>query len=324
MKKLLICPGLPRTGTTFLYKQFVAENARFFNPSLNKEMHYLQSCRDLDGYSTTFLQHDDEKIYVDSSPTYINNKSAIDNICSLPKSIDVKIIVGLRHPVDQAFSHYTHDLKAHVSKFESNELNGSFFSSQALRKYFIERLDNHKKLVNRFGLENIFALNYHLDVGSDQLANRLSDFLGVHNLNFKSERINQGMWVPYYSYASDKPIQFVHTGIVRELKPGQLLLINGTDSHIWDNVSELKAVKALLDSSQWTRSLDVSSLEILYNNTSKYDFEKTLELYNLPLEDFSIPASIDTRMPVIDSDTFQQLELSTDLAPHLAAHLNAA
>lgn len=321
MKKLLICPGLPRTGTTFLYKQFVSENVGYFNPSKRKEMHYFQASGDLAGYADTFVQHDEDKIYVDSSPTYIDNKTAIDNICDLPKSIDIKLIVGLRHPIDQAFSHYTHDLKAHVSKFESQELNGSFYTPQAIKKYFIQRFENHKKLVNRFGLENIFALNYHLDVGNETLADRVSDFLGTQELHFKSERVNQGMWVPYYSYAAEKPIQIVHAGSVRELKPGQLLLVNGADSCLWNDVSESKAVKAVLDSSNWTRRLDVSSLEALYNDASKQDFEKTLDLYGLSLDSFAIPSSIDTKIPVIDAAIFQQLDLCGGLTPHLVKHL---
>src|SRR5205823_4307854 len=119
--------------------------------------------------------------FLDFSPAYLSNSQAISRLARAAGDHDVKVILHLREPVSQAYAHYLHDLKAHVTSIDDPRNDSySFFSRQSLHKYLRLRAPLIETLLRAIGRHNIFVVNFHRDLRDRVgLQTRLASFLGV-------------------------------------------------------------------------------------------------------------------------------------------------
>ena len=90
---------------------------------------------------------------------------AIARIVELSQFHEVKVVLHLRNPVVQAFSHYVHDVSAHVSRLEFGADPSYFFWEQkSLSRYLVRRAHLIRKLVDAVGRRNVLVVNIPCDI----------------------------------------------------------------------------------------------------------------------------------------------------------------
>lgn len=279
--KLLIGPGLPRSGTTYTYHNLMSkENSGFFNSPSTKETNFFSKNFQFDDFRKMCKTDLEDRYFIDYSPSYLlKNNSFVKNIKKIDKSIDVKFILHLRHPIDQMFSHYLHDLKAHISKREKGDsVEYSFFSEKALKKYSPMRSDKIKALIDRFGKENILVANFYKDLPDpENFTQRLNSFLNISLSTLSPNVFNLGGWMPYYVYGGENGREFVVEDKIKKVPKKSLLLVNGKQSRIWNDVDFDVAAQVIEGSSTWTRELSSAQVKLLYS-TVEEDWRKVLNL----------------------------------------------
>jgi len=104
----VICPGVQKCGTTFLYYSLV-NHPKIARSSIKEVNYYLQDeynkeyYKGVQIYSSNFV-HDPDQIIVDFSPKYMMVPEATELIYQTNKN--TKFIITLRDPVDRTYSHY--------------------------------------------------------------------------------------------------------------------------------------------------------------------------------------------------------------------------
>ena len=111
MSKFLIVPGLPKSGTTFLYAQLSKQLDNFNIPSLRKEIDYFRRGESLSEYRKQFETNDENKVYLDCSPLYADDiKTNTLKVKNCLAGHEVKIMFCMRNPFERMYSHYLHDI----------------------------------------------------------------------------------------------------------------------------------------------------------------------------------------------------------------------
>ena len=122
--------GAPKSGTTWLFKCLQEHPEIFLTPI--KETYFFDYFFDPDHiskYDENFENSDLFKAIGEVTATYIFSKEAPERIHKLLP--DIKIIVLLRNPVDQVYSHYWHLLR---QNFHSSDCRRLSFE-QAIEQY---------------------------------------------------------------------------------------------------------------------------------------------------------------------------------------------
>src|SRR5438874_10532411 len=102
--KLLICPGLPRSGTTYLFEQLTQSGSQSFNVPTSKETNYFSRHDNVRAeiFSQLYPNFNKDLYFLDFSPAYLSNSQAISRLARAAGDHDVKVILHLREPVSQA------------------------------------------------------------------------------------------------------------------------------------------------------------------------------------------------------------------------------
>ena len=108
----VICPGVQKCGTTFLYFSLI--NHPNIAASKGKELNYYldTSYEGLVHYSSYFI-HDSDKILIDFSPKYMMVPESAELIYNTNRN--AKFIITLRDPVDRAYSHFRFQQKLYTN-----------------------------------------------------------------------------------------------------------------------------------------------------------------------------------------------------------------
>ena len=309
--KFLISPGLARSGTTYLNFQLVVLNRELFNVPFGKETNVFWANQPLeDLLSEKFKSRDPEKYFVDFSPSYLAGSiRAVERIANLAKSHEVKLVIHLRNPVDQAYAHYVHDVAAHVCRLEFGEnANYPFWAEKALNRYLVPRAPLIRRLVEAVGLENILVVNFHRDIpDAAGLTRKLAGFLGLDLKPFSSGKVGAGGWLPYYVCAADEPVEFAQGDEVRLVPPRHVLLVNGELSRIWQDVQEDFASMLARGQSSWTRNLDEHQCGTLWRTFFEADFSETLKLLGERMDDYPLIKTREAGFPIVDDKTLGKL-----------------
>ena len=104
MPKIFIVFGMPRTGTTYLYTA-LAQHPQIFVP-YRKESHYfsVNYCKGPAWFASLYEGLPAGKIAADINPMYFLDEASIERV--LDYDPDVKVILGVREPLDFALSLY--------------------------------------------------------------------------------------------------------------------------------------------------------------------------------------------------------------------------
>jgi len=105
--KVLICPGVQKSGTTYLYE--LLQQYPEIKFSRRKEMHFFTRKINEEKLYNKFLKHFKNKkegdILADFTPEYLPKFETIKKIHKTFKN-NVKFIIILRNPVNRAYSHF--------------------------------------------------------------------------------------------------------------------------------------------------------------------------------------------------------------------------
>lgn len=163
-KPNLFIVGAPKSGTTSMYHYLKAHNDIFMSPV--KEPHYFSQdipyCfhiyNEEEEYIKLFAEAGDEKYVGESSVTYLNSDEACGKMHSF--NPDAKIIIMLRHPIEQIYAQ-------HFQAFFKGRSPESFKEALAEQKpedklnyiSIINRLPKQiKKFQKTFGEENVHII----------------------------------------------------------------------------------------------------------------------------------------------------------------------
>lgn len=210
----LLLVGAQKCGTSTLFKTL--EQHPEIKGSFVKEVHYF----DKNYFMGNFWYHGffplsnkrKVKYFIESSPSYITSRFALDRIRNYDENI--KIIVILRNRLDRAYSQYRHNLR-----FRPTEENRGFTEALALegiklaenpyppnsrlheiyndkfnylaRSRYYPQL---KRLYTLFSKKNILVLDYDKFFSEDLKLElrKLSEFLDLNfqNLNIRNAMVN--------------------------------------------------------------------------------------------------------------------------------------
>lgn len=264
MARFLIIPGIAKAGTTFLFDRLSREPE--FNPSRHKELNYNWLSGSYEAYTALFQQADDVPIRLDASPEYMQRPfAALQAMRQVLDGHDVKVIVAIREPFAQMFSHYCHDLKRHVAHFDLRErmmIDHQIRSVNGLGKYLIPRAPALLLMQELFGAENVMLFSLKHCGADPEFGRALADFLGLERdltLDFAAGS-NVGGWVPFVTYAARRDIEVYEEDSVYLLRRGDLLIRNGPESRLLRQPPPAFAEILVRNAEMWDREFRPSWL----------------------------------------------------------------
>jgi hypothetical protein len=309
--KLLVSPGLPRSGTTYTFHSLIdGDNRGVFNAPKSKEMNFFSNSSNYDELLECFNEHDKTKFFIDYSPSYfVGCNDSLDRMSALKNEIDFKFILHLRHPLDQMYAHYLHDIKAHISKREMGDNVGySFFSEKSLKKYSALRVNAIKNLIKNFGDDNVLAINFYKDLSNPGLmTKKISSFLNVDLTEFPSQVVSPGGWLPYYIYGGESGVEIFIGDKLKAVPRKSLLLVNGDHSMIWHDVDRNVAVNLIEGSASWTREVTTLQFDKLFESFSD-DWNETMDILGENINDYQIKPLLQASPAPMDKSLSSLLE----------------
>ena len=286
--KMAICPGLPRGGTSYLFRALKASGTEEFNIPVLKETNYFTRFTDVDegAFRSLYPEASPAKYYLDVSPAYLAHPAAIERIVNCAQHHDIRIIISLRQPIEQAYSHYLHDLRVRIGPRQRLNAYYPFFSKDALKKYLKPKAPPIGSLVKGVGRDRIFVMDFHRDLSNnEELQSRLCEFVGIETSSLSAVHAGAGGSMPYYLYGGATGLEIVVDKGIRLLPSKSLLLVNGRSSMIWQDIEENLANSLLSGAASWTRRIDQAQARALYNMV-EHDFLEVLSLLGLPADAF--------------------------------------
>lgn len=186
MKPNLICPGAPKTATTYLGK-LLNQNPDIYIPS-TKETHFfsddIKYSKGIKWYLNTFYKNAESRIRCDFSPSYLNSQIA-------PKRIkndldrDIKFIFMLRNPIERAVSEFKMRQREQCYKFDFNTYLNDFFDGKKVfdNGELIENGLYYKhinKYVELFERNNMFFIIFEdFIINKPIIIKKISEFLNI-------------------------------------------------------------------------------------------------------------------------------------------------
>lgn len=280
--KWLICPGLPRAGTTYLFGNLARpENAHRFNIPTLKETNRL--FLDDPDAPVAFDSFHPERYSLDFSPGYSLSPGLFwQQVRDLPVDGSVKFIVTIRHPVAQAFAHYVHDISRHIAYERRLHLHFPFFGDAAMRRYFIDRSALFEAMLARFGPHNVLFLNFHtMFARLDETERRLAAFLELDRLCFDPVPIGSGVGMPFLLYGRRWGDSVLVGSTLYRAQGRALLMVNGEYSWIEHHVDATEAATLQAGTLSWQRDLPESVVADLEHHV----FAHALMTYSRLIED---------------------------------------
>ena len=317
--RLLFCPGIPRSGTSYLFVHLARHNADKINMPKTKESRMFMEKNLQEIFFSYYGDNPSlEKFFLESTPTYLSIAGGlpIDHFINFPAR-EKKVIINLRAPVEQIFAHYMHDVKAHISMLEGKTASYSFFHPAVLKKYLYPRSQNIKKLVNHIGINNIFVIKYPLDIRDPKaLEARLSQFLGVSLDGFTNEGVGRGGWIPHYVYGGAEGIEVSACDSLFRVPPRGLLCFNGDMSRLWTDVTAEVASDVIAHSGSWCRQLPADTCRALRAATEP-DWRETLKLLDLDDSDFPEASTYEARPALLEGAALDALVAAESVSDRL-------
>lgn len=162
MKVNTFLVGSQKTATTWLYV-CLKDHPDIYAPERDTLNYFsLNFYKDIDWYHNFYKSHINEKIVIDTSPTYSRDDYSAKRIYDYNK--DSKLIFILRNPIQRSFSHYWHEKRKgniNYSFEDALEYNGignyDLYSNWVLSSFYFRNL---KPYFNTFERKQIHVIIY--------------------------------------------------------------------------------------------------------------------------------------------------------------------
>lgn len=281
-KRFLIVVGLPKSGTTFIYSQFQRQPEHFNLPATRKEIDFFRGANDLERYLAEFATHDNEKVFLDASPLYIDDVvRTAGNIRAALKGHEVRILVCLREPLERAYSHYLHDV-AQNHKINCHA-DFNFLSPPVLGKYLFPLAERVRFLRQEFGAENVFGFSFEGD--NTRFTSEIKSFANLPDdwkLDF-GHNPAPGFTSPQVLYNPEKDTTIVLNGQYYRLPAGRLLVVNRQYSVYRHNINRQIGDAIMHDQALVTRSFNTGILPEKNRQNIAKDYSQAASLLDLDL-----------------------------------------
>lgn len=202
-KTLLLIPGLPRTGSTFLFNLLCQHDMVF--KSIVKETAFFHHRLDFNNLSKSqYLRNfgsfaSKEKIYIDATVTYFLDKSYIEKALCFCKdfNLELKIILINRSKYERAKSQYYHEKlrSMHSSDFVSlikEEFSNIKKGQDPSTSFFIG--SNYEKMLNDLNRlieeSSIFEINFE-DLFKENTIKDIEKFLNLSSFSYHYNDIHK-------------------------------------------------------------------------------------------------------------------------------------
>jgi hypothetical protein len=303
--RFLICPGMARSGTTFLWQQ-LSGNKDIFNISKDQELRYLGKERvTFKGYMTRFHTTDPSKIFLDVSPIYLfKSPTVVENMKNILRGHEVRFILHVRSPMEHAYSLYLHQIRETISRhghmrpglvgkgrFEAGSVNQYIFDRPS---YFLKRplriVEFVEGVIRNFGRESLAFVDFNREFGTDAPASKLEKLLNVRLKPFDySQTTNRGgNQLPAYIYGGENGITFEAGDLVYSVEPRTMILVAGRNStKSWPNVEPQLAAQIFNGAGLWTTYVPKQRVQELFER----HFEKPWQRLS-SLLDYDFLASV--------------------------------
>jgi len=286
VSKFLIVPGLPKSGTTFLYSQLSKQTGHFNVPTERKEIDYFRRGSNYDEYVGLFNTTDEEKAFLDASPLYLDNiveNSARINECTTGH--DLKFVVCIRNPLERIYSHYLHDIAQNF--LIMGQGIHSIYMPSVISRYFYPLAPRVKYLLDQYGREN--TLGFSFTNKNDAVENMLREFTGLSSdwqFDFNSNP-SPGFTSPRVYYSETEDLNIPISGKLYVLPKKTMLLINRQFSALYRDISprignNIMNNQAFLDRSFSSEELGEQSCRRIWD-----DYCEVLELLNMDKQDIT-------------------------------------
>ena len=154
-KNILVCGGLPRAGTTFLYTEISNYNKVF--SSYIKESYFFNQPEFIIDFKLRMFRR--EKIYLDFTPEYIFNKTTLQRI--MDRKINCFIVI-------REYSDYRKSLEKYLA---INKINNKFLKSMGEEEFY--------EAVN-FARNNFLTFNFNEVISSpNSVVLKLSEYFNI-------------------------------------------------------------------------------------------------------------------------------------------------
>jgi hypothetical protein len=201
--------GFPKSGTTSLH-EYLLEHTSIFS-SWIKEPHFFSYgyTKDMDQYLKNFRFHKNS-LHFESSTDYIYHPESFKRIKRF--NPNMKIIICLRNPVEQVFSHYNHQKQVgleldsfedaiskehdkkrlHLQRLEKNIYNDQKIAIDIPYLYFGEYVTHVKRALEVFDFKNLFFVDSReLMTNTQQTVNEIFRFLGLETVEISMDMHNK-------------------------------------------------------------------------------------------------------------------------------------
>jgi len=195
---LFVVAGMPRSGTTFLYHN-LSKHPQIFLP-FRKEVNYFNDLRNhmgLEWFLDLYKNRTPDQICGDISPTYFLDDKSIERIKAYSK--DVKVILGIRDPIEYSLSFYSQfqSFKYGMPEFAKfldgykYQINDKFVEAKFKEEFVSSTI---RKYMEAFG-DNLLIYDFRL-LRQDplRLTKAIEKFLSIDPFfdpgNFDSTKIN--------------------------------------------------------------------------------------------------------------------------------------
>jgi Sulfotransferase domain len=275
-RRFLIVMGLPKSGTTYLYAQ-CQDLPNYFNmPAGNKEIDYFRRAGILKDYLTNFASTDD-KVFVDSSPLYMDDLDAtLEHMVPALEGQDVRIVVCLREPLDRAYSHYLHDVAQNFFIFGQSDY--SIYNPSVLAKYLYPLAQRIRRLQEVFGKDRVHSFSFAGDnTGLETVLRRFARLPADWGFDY-ARNPAPGFTSPRVFYNPDRAITVSLREGLFTLPPGQFLIVNRQFSLLRRGLAPLIAEALLQNQGSINRVFDTTRLSDETRQIIKADYEEACAL----------------------------------------------
>lgn len=247
--------GQGKAGTSLIYREL--QRRRDVGMSRQKELHFfnLREPQPEEGYVAQFAHiPPDVALVGEVAPDYLS-VVAIDRILET-LGPQTKLMVSLRHPVDQAYSRYIQNIAA------GNETEPFSLSPSGLARRLRSLARVLRHLHDAVPPEQVLVLHYERDIAVPRapFRRKVADFLGIPRRyppeEMRHRRVNPGV-MPRYLWSGDAPLEIAQAeGLYRIPRRTLVFCAQARNSKDWRKPTRLEVCEALARQSRWTPILE--------------------------------------------------------------------
>ena len=282
MSKFLIVPGLPKSGTTFLYAQLSKQLDNFNIPSLRKEIDYFRRGESLSEYRKQFETNDENKVYLDCSPLYADDiKTNTLKVKNCLAGHEVKIMFCMRNPFERMYSHYLHDIAQNFQIMA--QAAHSIYMPSVMSRYLYPLAERIKYYKEQFGEENVCGFSFASN--DDKAEDFVRDFAELpEEWGFDySKNPAQGFTSPTTYFSDQTDLTIATSGSLYVLPKNDMLVANRQFSSLHRNISSQIGNNIMKNTAFIDREFDGTLLKES-SNLIWDDYERTLDLLGMDVD----------------------------------------